>query len=86
MILANGCNITKSEKLKGSEYFPYPLYIANIFAYCCTPKALYKSYGGVSPQPPPVCSIHLDDPMAATGQRCQCAHHTPATGGEKRES
>ncbi len=24
--LANGCNITKSEKFKGSEYFPYPLY------------------------------------------------------------
>ncbi len=41
---------------------------------------------GVSPQPPPVCSIHLDDVTAATGQRCQCAHHTPATGGEERES
>ncbi len=41
---------------------------------------------GVSPQPPPVCSIHLDDAMAATGQRRQCAHHTPDTGGEKRES
>ncbi len=23
---------------------------------------------------------------AATGQRRQCAHHTPATGGEERES
>ncbi len=41
--------------------------------------------GGVSPQPPPVCSIHLDDATAATGQRHQCAHHTPATGGEERE-
>ncbi len=40
---------------------------------------------GVSPQPPPVCSIHLDDATAATGQRHQCAHHTPATGGEERE-
>ncbi len=40
---------------------------------------------GLSPQPPPVCSIHLDDAMAVTGQRCQCAHHTPATGGEERE-
>ncbi len=40
----------------------------------------------VSPQPPPVCSIHLDDVRAATGQRRQCAHHTPATGGEERES
>ncbi len=27
MILANGCNITKSENLRGSEHFPYPLYI-----------------------------------------------------------
>ncbi len=52
--------------------------------YCCTPKALYN-HGG-SPQPPPVCSIHLDDATAATGQRHQCARHTPATGGEERES
>ncbi len=42
--------------------------------------------GGVSPQPPPVCSIHWDDATPATGQRRQCAHHTPATGGEERES
>ncbi len=41
--------------------------------------------GGVSPQPPPVCSINLDDATAATGQRRQYAHHTPATGGEERE-
>ncbi len=40
----------------------------------------------VSPQPPPVCSIHLDDATAATGQRHQCVHHTPATGEEQRES
>ncbi len=42
--------------------------------------------GGFSPQPPPVCSIHLDDAAVATGQRRECAHHTPATGGEERES
>ncbi len=58
--------------------------------------------GGVSTQPPPMCSIHLDDATAATGQRHQCAtggeeresrsqssvcsYHTPATGGEERES
>ncbi len=36
--------------------------------------------GGVSPQPPPVCSIHLDDATAATGQRRQ----RPA--GARRES
>ncbi len=40
---------------------------------------------GVSPQSPPVCSIHLDDATAATRQRRQCAHHTPATGEEERE-
>ncbi len=45
-----------------------------------------QSCGGVSPQPPPVCRIHLDDAMAATGWRRQCAHHSPATGGEKKES
>ncbi len=61
------------------------LYSAFI-VYCHTPKALYNHVGGgVSPQPPPVCSIHLDDATAATGQRRQCAHHTPATGGEERE-
>ncbi len=58
--------------------------------------------GGVSTQPPPMCSIHLDDATAATGQRHQCAtggderesysqssgcaRHTPATGGDERES
>ncbi len=62
------------------------IYIA-LFVYCCTPKALYNhGGGGVSPQPPPVCSIHLDDATAATGQQRQCAHHTPATGEEQRES
>ncbi len=39
--------------------------------YCCSPKAL---------------CIHSDDATAATGHRRQCAHHTPATGGEERES
>ncbi len=59
------------------------LYSAFI-VYCHTPKALYNRVG-VSSQPPPVCSIHLDDATAATGQRHQCAHHTPDTGGEERE-
>ncbi len=58
--------------------------------HCCTPKALYNHVGGggggVSPQPPSVCSIHLDDATAATEQRRQCAHHTPATGEEERET
>ncbi len=55
-------------------------------ALLCAPKALHNHVEGVSPQPPLVCSIHLDDAMAATGQRRQCTHHTPATGGEERES
>ncbi len=63
------------------------LYSAFIL-HCCTPKVLYNHVGGrgggVSPQTPPVSSIHLDDATAATGQWCQCAHHTPATGGEER--
>ncbi len=32
------------------------------------------------------CAVHLDDATAATGQQRQCAHHTPATGGEELES
>ncbi len=60
-------------------------FIESFIVYCCTPKALYNHMGGVSPQTPPVCSIHLDDATAATEQWRQCAHHTPATGGEERE-
>ncbi len=45
---------------------------------------LYTQSALQSPQPPPVCSIHLDDATAATGQRRQCIHHTPATGGDER--
>ncbi len=57
---------------------------STLFYICCTPKALYNHVGGgggVSTQPPPMCSIHLDDVTAATGQRHQCA-----TGGDERES
>ncbi len=45
---------------------------------CIVVHPKHFTIGGVSPQPPPVCSIHLDDATAATGQRRQCAHHTPA--------
>ncbi len=58
-------------------------YIALYSVLLYTQSAL-QSCGGVSPQPPPVCSIHLDDATAATGQRRQCARHTLATGGEER--
>ncbi len=51
------------------------------------PKHFTIMWGGagVSPQPPSVCSIDLDDATAATGQWRQCAHNTPATSGEERE-
>ncbi len=57
--------------------------------HCCTPKALYNhGGGGVSPQPPPVCSIHLDDVTAATEQVLPHASaltaHQPQV--ERRES
>ncbi len=55
-------------------------FILHFIVYCCIPKALYNHVGGLS------SIIHLDDATAATGQRRQCAHHTPATGGEERES
>ncbi len=49
-------------------------------------KIMWGGGGGVSPQLSPVCSIHLDDATAATGQWRQCDHHTPATGGEERDN
>ncbi len=57
----------------------------NPFVLLYTQSALQSCVGRVSPQPPPVCS-NFDDATAATGQRRQCAHHTPATGGEERET
>ncbi len=62
------------------------IYIALYYVLLYIQSASQSYGGGVSPQPQPVCSIHLDDGTATPGQRCQCAHHTPATGGEKRES
>ncbi len=60
------------------------IYIA-VYCVLLYTQSTLQSYEGVSPQPPPVCSIYLDDVTAATGQRHQCAHYTPATGGEERE-
>ncbi len=62
------------------------MHLYSAFCVLLYTQSALQSCGGVSPQPPPVCSIHLDDATAATGQRRQCAHHTPATGGEERES
>ncbi len=60
------------------------LYIA-LYCVLLYMQSALQTFGGVSPQPPPVCSIYLNDATAATGQRLQCSHHTPATGGEERE-
>ncbi len=49
------------------------------------PKRFTIMGGGVSPQPPPVYSIHLDDAMAATGQR-HSALTTHQIQVERRES
>ncbi len=35
------------------------MHLYSALFYCCTPKALYNHVGGVSPQTPPMCSIHL---------------------------
>ncbi len=43
-------------------------------AFLGTQSALHSK--GLSPHPPPVCSIHLDDATAAILH--QNAHHTPA--------
>ncbi len=59
------------------------MHLYSAFCVLLYTQSALQSCGGVSPQPPPVCSIHLDDAMAATGQRCQCARHTPATDGEE---
>ncbi len=63
------------------------LYCVFLYTQSALQSCVFVCVGGwgLSPQPPPVCSIHLDDAMAVTGQRRQCAHHTPATGGEERE-
>ncbi len=61
------------------------LYIA-LLCIAVHPKCFYNHVGGVSPQPPSMYSIHLDDATATTRQPRQCAHHTTATGGEERES
>ncbi len=60
------------------------IYIA-LYCVLLYTQSTLQSCEVVSPQSPPVCCIHLDDATAATGQRRQCGHHTPATGGEERE-
>jgi len=58
----------------------YSVFMCTVHLKCFTIKP-----GGLSSQPLPVCSIHLDDVTAATLQWRKCAHLTPAIGGEKSE-
>ncbi len=75
-------NKSINQSIKPHEWMKH-LYSA-LLCIAVHPKCFTIMWGGVSPQPPPLCSIHLDDMTAATAQRRQCAHHTPATGGEER--
>ncbi len=56
-------------------YFYIALYCVLLY----TQSAL-QLYGGGA-----LLNHHLDDVTAATGQRRQAGHQTPATGGEERE-
>ncbi len=59
------------------------MYIALYCVLLYSQSALQSS--GVSPQPPPVCSIHLDDATAATGHGASAlTTHQPQV--ERRES
>ncbi len=60
------------------KYSKILLYIVGFCVLLYTQSALQSCVcgGGVSPQPPPVCSIHLDDATTAAGQWRQCAHQT----------
>ncbi len=73
------------EKVKKNEWMMH-LYSA-LLCIVHTQSALqsWRGGGGSLLNHHQCCSIHLDDATAATGQRRQCAHHTPATGGKERE-
>ncbi len=74
-------NQSINQSIKPHEWMnEWCIYIALYCVLLYTQSALQScggGGGGVSP--------HLDDATAATVQRRQCAHHTPATGGEERE-
>ncbi len=80
---------TVKPKHKKMCYMNDDAFIKRFIVYCCTPKALYNHVrgggGGLLNHHHQCASIHLDDTTAATGQRRQCAHQTPA-GGEERET
>ncbi len=52
-----------------NEWMNVCIYVELYCVLLYTQSALQSCAGGVSPQPPPVCSFHLDDATAATGHR-----------------
>ncbi len=44
------------------------MHLYSVFCIVVHPKRFTIMGGGVSPQPPPVCSIHLNDAMETTVQ------------------
>ncbi len=61
----------------------WSIYIALLLCIAVHPKRFTVMRGSLFNQHQ--CAASTDDTTAATGQRRQCAHHTPATGGEERE-
>ncbi len=62
----------------------WSIYIALYCVLLYTQSAL-QSYEGVSLQPPPVCSIHLDDATAATAQQ-RSPHSSYRWRGERERA
>ncbi len=57
------------------DLYPYNNNLLHLYStFLGTQSASHRR--GESPQPPPVCSVHLDDATAAIV--CQNAHYTPA--------
>ncbi len=89
VLILFGWSLKQIEKLKSKHFensevmneWMMHLYSALLYIVVHQKRFTIMWGGGVSTQPPPMCSIHLDDATAATGQRHQCA-----TGGEERES
>ncbi len=67
-------NVTKKEKKGTADIYNNNNLLHLYSAFLGSQSALHRRGG--SPQPLPVCSIHLDDATAAIVR--QNAHHTPA--------
>ncbi len=64
----------------------WSIYIALYCVLLYTQSALQSCGGNLSSTTTSLREIHLDDVMAATGQRRQCAHHNTQLQVERRET